>query len=509
MDGSGNLRLNPLSDSTPDGGIVTFVSSPGTPSTLLEGSASDPMLFESGPPATLTCRGATMESYGATSPSSSSTTEQCRLSLATSTLVASSIVLDGITNGDVEAGLRDSRHGLTLSAIFRAKLSRSATDEADGSSTDEGSAAPKQTLLLPILTEQLPLPEDKIINEVESLFSVAALEAESSRSFSEIYDLKIIPYTYPEQIKSFLAEESVVKESKGPLSMALVKAHRKAKASISSSGNLDMSPAAGQSMVLVGNVHSKLSRTVRAKLAFWKTRVARGLVIDGFGAEAEALLQYVFKKFDAETIMAAGLPRVGVYRMELRSKLKSLVEQGILEAFDGQIENLEKTTLKRLDLQLLKTVGEPAEAVMDSNAAALRNEAFAFEAAAGYLEVPSLGLTKVKAVREMSAKLNDAVMRFPDGAAAKIKRMGDVKKVVRKDKKPGSRAFDIGLDLVAVLRPDGFGSLQGFAGYQLGGNSLTFGIHNDADDPQVIAQFGGVRPPLLRIQPKLRLDVEL
>jgi hypothetical protein len=43
----------------------------------------------------------------------------------------------------------------------------------------------------------------------------------------------------------------------------------------------------------------------------------------------------------------------------------------------------------------------------------------------------------------------------------------------------------------------------------MGGNSLTFGVHNDADDPQTIAQFGGVRPPLLRVQPKLRVDVEL
>jgi hypothetical protein len=60
-----------------------------------------------------------------------------------------------------------------------------------------------------------------------------------------------------------------------------------------------------------------------------------------------------------------------------------------------------------------------------------------------------------------------------------------------------------------VVQRDGFGSLQRFAGYQLGDNSLTFGVHNDADDPQTIAQFGGVRPPLLRVQPELRVDVEL
>jgi hypothetical protein len=107
------------------------------------------------------------------------------------------------------------------------------------------------------------------------------------------------------------------------------------------------------------------------------------------------------------------------------------------------------------------------------------------------------------------------LLAFPDSPAAKIKRSQQVQKVVSKEsrnkkKKPGQRSFGLGVDLVAMIRPDGFGSLQGFAGYALpGGNSITVGIHNDADDPQVIAQFGGVRPPLLRVQPKLRIDVEL
>ena len=60
-----------------------------------------------------------------------------------------------------------------------------------------------------------------------------------------------------------------------------------------------------------------------------------------------------------------------------------------------------------------------------------------------------------------------------------------------------------------MIRPDGFGNFQGFAGYNMGPHSVTVGLHNDADDPSTIAQFGGVRPPFFRIQPKLKLDVEL
>lgn len=131
------------------------------------------------------------------------------------------------------------------------------------------------------------------------------------------------------------------------------------------------------------------------------------------------------------------------------------------------------------------------------------------ETALEKLQVPELGLTKEKALPELSGALNSAVMQFSDAPVAKLQRTEKVNAVVNKEKKPTERSVQLGLDLVAMLRPDGFGSLQGYAGYQMGGNSITFGIHNDADDPQTIAQFGGVRPPLLRVQPKLRVEVEM
>mmetsp|Transcript_7278 Transcript_7278/g.9498 ORF Transcript_7278/g.9498 Transcript_7278/m.9498 type:complete len:507 (+) Transcript_7278:115-1635(+) len=480
MDAAGNLRLNSLPES--EGAVVAFVASPGTPSGLVS-ATSDLLSYEAG---TLVCRGATLS-------------DDNTLALATSSLVAGAIVLDGISVGDLEAGLRDSRHGRTLSAIFRAR-----TNPVGG---DEQQLASKQTLVIPVNAEELPLAEEKIASDVTSLFVAAALESGSSASFKDLYDLKIVTYTDSSEIRSMAAAEAASKETTEPLSTALTNAYKKAK-SLSSVG-LDSSPLIAEGLVKVGNVYSKQSLSVRAKLASWKARVARGLLVDGFGSEAEALLERVYSTFDSETIMAAGMPVVSVYRREQRAKVQVLLESGIQDIFDGQIENLGKTTLKRLNAQLLKTVNDPAESVMDSNAASLRNEAFAFEAAADDLEVPTLALTKTKAVREMAAKLNDAVMSFPDSAAAKIKRTRMVKKVVKKDKKPGQGIVDLGLDLVAVLRPDGFGSLQGFAGYQLGGNSITFGVHNDADDPQTIAQFGGVRPPLLRVQPKIRMDIEL
>ena len=268
-------------------------------------------------------------------------------------------------------------------------------------------------------------------------------------------------------------------------------------------------PHIANAFVAVGASYSRQTRAARAKITSWKTRTARGLLIDGFGSQAESLRQRVLGVFEKETLSATGLPLVGEYRAKHRQQLQDMVDSAIVQIFNAQVSNLSKATQKRFTGGLLKTINDPPESIVESNAVALRKETFTFETVMEDLEVPSLGLTKEKATRDMSSKLTDALSSFPDSAAAKIKRAGQVKKVVSKEKKPGQRGIDFGVDLVAVLRPDGYGNLQGYAGYQLGGSSVTFGIHNDADEPQTIAQFGGVRPPLLRVQPKLRVDVEL
>jgi hypothetical protein len=264
-----------------------------------------------------------------------------------------------------------------------------------------------------------------------------------------------------------------------------------------------------QAFLTCRQAYAKQAKTARAKVAAWKARISRGLIVDGFGEQAEALVQKTMSSFDGETLSGAGLTLVSKYRLEMRLQLQAMVEIAVEELYELQVVNLEKSTLKKLSRQLLSQQSNTPEPNVDANAAAVRNAAFAFESGMETLQIPSLGLTKDKAVQEMTGKLTDALVKFPDSPEAQLKRMKAVKKTTSKEKKPSERAVELGLDVVAMIRPDGFGSLQGFAGYQLGGNSITVGVANDADDPQVIAQMGGVRPPLIRIQPKLRVDVEL
>ena len=280
---------------------------------------------------------------------------------------------------------------------------------------------------------------------------------------------------------------------------------------ISNAQTADPTPVAEASLACY-DAYSRASRTSRAKMAMWKHRVSRGLLVDKFGPNADSLMMRTLDLFDRDTMAAAGLPGAGEKRLEMRAKLQERTENAIKELFASQMTILEKSTLKKFNNVLLRRLGRDSEDSKDffeSNAAALRTASFAFETTASTLEAPSLSLSKSKAVQDMTGKLNNALMTFPDSPAAKIKSMKKIEQTVSKQKKPSEGSIDFALDFVAMIRPDGFGNLQGFAGYQLGPHSVTVGVHNDADDPQVIAGFGGVRPPFIRVQPKLKLDVEL
>ena len=279
---------------------------------------------------------------------------------------------------------------------------------------------------------------------------------------------------------------------------------------ITSAADADPAPVA-EAVLACNDAYSRASRSCRAKIAAWRHRASRGLLVPEYGARADALLSRTLDLFDRDTMAAAGLPRAGERRLAVRRKLSDRTGGMVRRLFDDQMAALERRTLRRFQGALLRRMDREADpsGFFESNAEALRTAAFAFESRAETLEVPSLSLTRANAVREMNGKLNSALMTFPDSPAARIKSMKRVEREVSKKKEPTEGSASVALDLVAMIRPDGFGNLQGFAGYNLGPHSVTVGVHNDADDPGVIAQFGGVRPPFLRVQPKLKLDVEL
>ena len=314
-----------------------------------------------------------------------------------------------------------------------------------------------------------------------------------------------------------MAQSAAAASSTGTASQNLAAALSEATSVVKDSGILNASqddpPHMAQAFVSLSSAHSKHARAARAKIAAWKSRVTRGLLVESFGSHAEALLQKTLSGFDTETLAAAGLPQhVASYRKTLRTQLHEYLTSSLTNLYQQQVSLLQASTLKQTQAILLKQERTlPAAAIPDAQASALRDALMAFDTRVKELQVPSLSSTQSAAVsQQMQTLLTNQVRTIADSPQAQLQRTKQVQQTVTKDKKPGQKGIDFGLDLVAVVRPDGYGSLQGYAGYQLGEkSSITFGIHNDADDPATIAQNGGVRPALFRVQPKLRVDVEL
>jgi len=510
---SNELRLKSVPQSATSSNVVAVISSPGTTSSLFTDVEEEEyyLALDDETNECLYCRGPTMS----TEPDSPEL-----LSIAACSMVASAVVLDGVTEGDVvqgssedSGGLINSRHGVTLTMLFRARLCNPENQ--------------KKQLLVLCIPSGSKHEDESVRTQIQLLYAAVVAETkeeETSFTFQDLYDLEIrsVSPNESEEVIRMAKEnaKSDENESEG-LSSALLNAQKVIKETAITSLDLN-SPHIATSFLAVTNVYTKQSKFVRAKIASWKSRSSRGLLIDSFGAKVEQLIEHTKQTYDRETLFVVGLPNVSSSRKLFRKQLLDVLESAIPQLYEEQVTNLEEMALRKFRNQLLKRtvssstdgsgkkgIYDREEKNMEESAAILRAAALTFETTIESLNVPSLNLPYANIIRKFSDNLQNELEAFPESSMAKIKRFKTVEKVINRERKPQERALSFGIDLVAMLRPDGFGSLQGFCGYQLPGGSVTFGIHNDADDPQVISQFGGLRPPLLRVQPKLKVDLEM
>lgn len=169
VDSSGSVH-GKIPEISTSAGVVGIITSPGTPSPL---GGNDDDILSLTDSNQLSCRGATLSS-------ASSAGE--RLSLCTTSIVAGAIVLEGITEGDLEMGLRHSRHARTLTALFRTK--ECLLDE-DGN----GDATP-QTLMLGVMGTNID--EEAVAKEVTAIFEAVAVELKGKHSFTDSYNLQVV-----------------------------------------------------------------------------------------------------------------------------------------------------------------------------------------------------------------------------------------------------------------------------------------------------------------------------
>lgn len=190
IDNSGNLRLGSLAEPTdPERGTYVLVASPGTPSPLVSTGNDD--VDDAGVPLSsassdcLLCRGATL----------SGTSEADRLSLGTCSLVASAVIVDGVTVGDLQAGLADSRHGRTLTALFRARSQLLAAGAASSSSS-------KQTLIVVVHGEENAFDKEAITTEIQTVFQAVDAEKNDGASFEDMYEIFLMTAKDTEKVRN-------------------------------------------------------------------------------------------------------------------------------------------------------------------------------------------------------------------------------------------------------------------------------------------------------------------
>lgn len=262
--------------------------------------------------------------------------------------------------------------------------------------------------------------------------------------------------------------------------------------------------------------------TYQPRANAWEARVyGRGLTVDNFGDKATSILRDVSDRYDG--LSTAILSRTSDTTSNLKSrrsnkqKVMKVVEENIKELWERQMEDITKDLVKDFKKGMLKsfkvdrTTGEAIPPNEGSTPGSLmRKTVFEFERRTEVLEVKSLGLVKTKKGQELSNTLAEIVGNFSTSPPAQLKTLKTIKTSASKPKPPNERGCTPTFHLVSMIRPDGFGNLQGFAGYNMkGGHTVTVGVCNDADSPEVLNSFGGMRPPLVRIQPKVNLDIDL
>jgi hypothetical protein len=137
---------------------------------------------------TLVCRGCMLRD-GTTSATS-------HQALAACSTISQCLVLDGITLGDVQAGLRHTRHARTLSALFRSRAALSQTAAASSATTAAAAASNKQVLVLAVsVHENEPLDDTSavVVQQVRALFQAATFGLNGPKNLEDWYDLRITP----------------------------------------------------------------------------------------------------------------------------------------------------------------------------------------------------------------------------------------------------------------------------------------------------------------------------
>lgn len=268
-----------------------------------------------------------------------------------------------------------------------------------------------------------------------------------------------------------------------------------------------LSPAQRESLLAIELAYTSCIELIEAATTQWRQRIGSGKIVGKFGVRAQELLERIQKTFFEKTRGSLMIRD----RAERSQQLTAAIQATALGVFRQQLSIAQTKCTADFKKDLVALAAADDDSVQTEEQQLLRKSVFSFRSMATELEVDSLGLSATAAVEEFSNSLQTIASEFPESPAAKLEAVRKLEKQSKKGKKKGSRAVNIGLNLVGMLRPPGYGNLQGFVGYAtslLGlPLDLMLGVQNDGDSPEVMGEDREY--PLLRIQPKVHFDIDI
>ena len=313
-------------------------------------------------------------------------------------------------------------------------------------------------------------------------------------------------------VTSSIGDESkVAKVDSGSLASSLGEAWKKIQALGAPKALLSQSQK--QSLFIIDAAYNSGVIIIENTVSQMRGRVGSGRLVGNFGERVLRLQEGVQKAFFDGTI--------GVNMIKNRAERGRDLAQMVLGStnvlFKQQVNMCATKVTNEYKDELVRLASKDEEQTPDEQQQTIRKFLFNFRTSISDLEVESMGLSGTASYEQLAADLQQALADFPESPAAKletVRKMDRVTKKPKKKKKKGSkggRAVNIALNLVGMLRPPGYGNLQGFVGYSTGllglPLELMLGVQNDGDSPEVVGEDREY--PLLRLQPKVHFDIDL
>lgn len=276
---------------------------------------------------------------------------------------------------------------------------------------------------------------------------------------------------------------------------------------------------AGVATFAVESAYTSARAAATTSVARWRRDVDDGrLCPAGWSAEAGGLFTDTLKGYDGATRSYWRDAQRAASRARLAGYLASEIEA----AHRDQLSSAAERRLRQLRAALGKSYAASGSSA--GFEAELAKVEHAFDADATRCAVPALelGAERAKAaflneargvVRDFEASPAGQLIATRGERARATKAAKTAQKQAAKASARGAppslvpKSMNVAFQLVGMLRPRGFGNMQGFCSYALGPHSLLFGF---ADDRDPAGDMGGDDAlPLLRLQPKFTVDLDM